>query len=185
MQPCMYAANRCGCFEGMHVSWQKLSCDQSLSRCAPGLCSTHAGVGRPKMVRILFPTTGVPFSKCMEAVRSNGDLDGRITLVLEQKGTQPQSAMDLEFKQPAAGSSFDPKAVRTICTCPCWTFRARVWAEVALSFFMWPCAVDGVEWAVDRRLLWLSRHIKACEADDVRGNAAAARPSGEGRRKPT
>ena len=48
-------------------------------------CST--GVGRPKLVKMLVPTDKVPFSKVMDAVRSNTPDqggDGIVTLVLER-----------------------------------------------------------------------------------------------------
>ncbi len=44
----------------------------------------RAGVGRPKLKQLVFPTTGQSFLKCMDAVRSNTLLGSTITLVLER-----------------------------------------------------------------------------------------------------
>ena len=44
----------------------------------------HAGVGRPKLGRVLVPCAKLPFSKVVEAVKSNRDLGAVISLVLER-----------------------------------------------------------------------------------------------------
>eukprot|EP00877_Chromochloris_zofingiensis_P000248 jgi/Chrzof1/10223/Cz04g33060.t1 len=75
-----------------------------------------AGVGRPQMKKILFPTSNQSFQKCMDAIRSNIDLDDKITLVLEtrnsasdirqQQQQQPQQSVG---STKAADSVFDPR----------------------------------------------------------------------------
>ena len=65
-----------------------------------------AGVGRPKLKKLLFPTAteaGVrPLALCMGAVRSNEQLDGRACLVLERPSPTPEAPAE-----PAPGGPFD------------------------------------------------------------------------------
>jgi hypothetical protein len=91
-----------------------------------------AGVGRPKLAKVLLPTTKMPFAKVMDAVRSNSISvggDGRIALVMERAGKAdrlPDQGCQQQEKVPvtvgvvmAAGGSqqddgaaqgmFDPK----------------------------------------------------------------------------
>ena len=67
-----------------------------------------AGVGRPKLKKLLFPTaTGGgarPLALCMGAVRSNAQLDGRACLVLERPSPPPEAPAE-----PEAGGLFDAR----------------------------------------------------------------------------
>jgi hypothetical protein len=71
------------------------------------------GVGRPKLVKALVRCSALPFSKAMDAIRSNTTTaggDGGITLVLERRGVQAVAAAvgagtDGLSEQPGAVSS--------------------------------------------------------------------------------
>jgi hypothetical protein len=61
----------------------------------PTMNIMFGGVGRPKLVKILLPTSKAPFHKVMDAVRSNSPAqggDGSISLVLERVQPAPPSS---------------------------------------------------------------------------------------------
>lgn len=66
----------------------------------------RAGVGRPKLKKLLFPTAteaGMrPLALCMGAVRSNEQLDGHACLVLERPSPPPEAPA-----APEPGGLFD------------------------------------------------------------------------------
>lgn len=97
--------------------------------------SPAAGVGRPKLSKVLLATDKVPFTKVMDAVRSNSTAqggDGSIVLVLERveeaaaadhgdaqkskngriqglKGIPVGAAAGTAFASENTGAVFDPK----------------------------------------------------------------------------
>ncbi len=71
----------------------------------PNAC---AGVGRPKLKKLLYPTTARPLATCLGAVRSNAALDGRACLVLERPSPAPSAEAEAAPVAAAAGP-FDPR----------------------------------------------------------------------------
>lgn len=66
-----------------------------LSQCQPQRCLLRAGVGRPKLVKVLVPTSKLAFPKVLDAVRSNSAAaggDDAIVLVLERIGDDADGA---------------------------------------------------------------------------------------------
>jgi hypothetical protein len=67
-------------------------------------------VGRPKLTKMLLPTSSVPFPKVMDAVRSNTPQqggDGSVTLVLERAG-DGGGGSDAECESDCETETFDP-----------------------------------------------------------------------------
>jgi hypothetical protein len=63
-------------------------------------------VGRPKLVKILWPVTGQPFSTVMDAVRSNREEgDGTIVLVLERDDMREGSSRSSTSNAGSSSSS--------------------------------------------------------------------------------
>eukprot|EP00775_Hariotina_reticulata_P001468 gene1468-1810_t len=73
----------------------------------PTMNLMFGGVGRPKLAKVLLPTSKVPFAKVMDAVRSNSvpvGGDGQIVLVVERAGevAEPSGVGSRQQQQEAA-----------------------------------------------------------------------------------
>lgn len=60
------------------------------------------GVGQPKLTKVLLLSHESSFAAVIEAIRSNAQMDGRVTLVLERPGQDVGMIASTEATDPEA-----------------------------------------------------------------------------------